>query len=115
MRASYAEDKPRNEASLNTMAERFGVTMGDGWVKEQVEVDEVRIDRDSYRSFLFFMRYADQWRYSAQGTLLGLDVLAMIAVIKLEVKGRKRRKRLLDDVVAAAKGLKEGIDEREDD
>lgn len=115
MRASYADDKPRNEASLHTMAARFGVKLGEGWTKELAEVDEVRIDNDAYQSFLFFMRYADQWRYSAHGTLLGLDVLAMVAVIKLEVKGRKKRKRLLDDVVAAAKGLKEGIDERDDD
>jgi hypothetical protein len=60
------------------------------------------------------MRYSDLWRYSAAGTLLGIDVTAMIGVIKLETSGRKARKRLLDDVIDIAAGVKKGVAEQDD-
>lgn len=115
MRASYQQsDSPQTTEHMKKMAARFGINMGAGWLAETPKVNELMIDRDAYSSFIFFMRYSDQWRYSAAGTVLGLDIPSMLGVIALEKSKRKAQKRLLDDVIAIASGVKEGIQEQDD-
>lgn len=111
MRESY-RDEPRDIERIKAQAAKRGITLGKGWLTSDQDINHIAVDRDSFDSFLFFLRYSDLWRYSAAGTLLGIDVVAMTTVIKLEKKGRKSRKRLLDDVIDIASGVKKCVVEK---
>ena len=115
MRASYQQsDSPQTTEHMKKMAARFGIEMGAGWITETPKVRHLAIDRDAYNSFIFFMRYSDQWRYSASGAVLGLDIPSILSLIALEKSKRKSQKRLLDDVIAIASGVKEGLQEQDE-
>ena len=99
--------------SVEKMASLHGVEkVGKGWAKQSEALEYLEIETDSLASFSFFMRFADLWRYSPTGSLLGVDVSAMVSVIKLELSGRNRRKRLLRDVMSIAAGIKEAAAEQ---
>ena len=98
---------------MHDRAAKDGVVLGEGWASVSEEVasapSHLLIDDDALDAFSFFSSISDQWRYSPAGTILGLDLTAVVAALKVNFQGRKQRRRLLLDVQAIASGVRDAV------